>query len=263
MFNLYEMMAGAQGGAAMANLARLYGLSPEQTRAMVEALMPAFALGLKRATGTPEGMAQFFGVLSRNPYADWFENTSRFFGALSQAAGGRPPEVSQGNDFLALLFGSRDVSRAVAAHAADVTGVGIEVAKAMMPAVGAMIAGGIAHAIQNPAGMTEFVQRAFTPPVPPTPEPPPARNGAAELTTAWLTMMQAMLGQPGPEKPKAAPAPSPSVPDFAAMTAQMQALSRSGSEAFGKLFEAGVDAQKANMDRVAQIIDTMMGSSKG
>ena len=46
------------------------------------------------------------------------------------------------------------------------------------------------------------------------------------------------------------------------MAEQMQDLSRSGNAAFGKLFEAGVDVQKANLDRLNQIFDSFVDRSK-
>ena len=43
--------------------------------------------------------------------------------------------------FLAILFGSKDVSRAVAGHAAKQTGIGADVLKKMLPMVAAMAHG--------------------------------------------------------------------------------------------------------------------------
>ena len=166
MFNLYDIIANAQGGAAMANLARMYGLSPEQTQAAVEAMLPAFALGFKRATATPDGLSQFFGLLTRNPYTDWLESAGRLFATAQQAMGFQQPAPTPGEDVLTLLFGSKEVSRAVAAHAAALSGVGLEATKAMMPAVGALIADGLPRAIQAQAGMAEAVQRFFAPMTP-------------------------------------------------------------------------------------------------
>ncbi|NJL08075.1 MAG: DUF937 domain-containing protein [Methylacidiphilales bacterium] len=260
MFNLYEIIANAQGGAAMANLARLYGLSPDQTRAAVEALLPAFALGLKRTTETPDGLSQFFGMLNRTPYTEWFENAGRLFADASQAMGFRQREPAMpGDEVLAMLFGSKDVSRAVAAQAAALSGVGIEVTKAMMPVVAAMIAGGMMNAMRSQAGMAEAFQRAFAPMMAPQPTPEPAPSGPADIVSVWTNMMQTMLGQSEPPRPKAQP---PAGPDIAAMTEQIQDLGRTGNATFSKMFEAGVDAQKAHMERLSQIFDAFVESSK-
>ncbi|KAA5602497.1 DUF937 domain-containing protein [Blastochloris sulfoviridis] len=261
MFNLYEIIANAQGGAAMANLARLYGLSQEQAQAAVEALLPAFALGLKRTTESPDGLSAFFGMLARNPYAEWFENAGRLFADASQQAMGlRPQERAlPGEEMMALLFGSKEVSRAVAAQAAALSGVGIEITKAMMPVIAAMIAAGLPHAMRGQAGMAEAFQRAFVPMMPQAQAPEPAPGSPADFAKVWTTMMQTMLGQSEPPRPKAQP---PAGPDIAAMTEQIQDLGRTGNATFSKMFEAGVDAQKAHMERLSQIFDAFVDTSK-
>jgi hypothetical protein len=284
VFNLYDIIANAQGGTAMANLARMYGLSQEQTRAAVEAMLPAFALGFKRATTTPDGLSQFFGLLARNPYTDWLESAGRLFASAQQAMGLQQPTPTPGEDMLTLLFGSKEVSRAVAAHAAAMSGVGVEATKAMMPAVGALIAEGLPRAIKAQTDVAQAFQNFFlamTPKQPRAPEPEPQREPqrepAADVAQAWTNLMQSMLGQtpPAKETPRESPKEPPreprkqaseetpaAVPDFAAMAEQMQDLSRSGNAAFGKLFEAGVDVQKANLDRLNQIFDSFVDRSK-
>jgi hypothetical protein len=266
MFNLYDIIANAQGGAAMANLARMYGLSLEQTRAAVEAMLPAFALGFKRATTTPDGLSQFFGLLARNPYTDWLESAGRLFASAQQAMGLQQPAPTPGEDVLTLLFGSKEVSRAVAAHAAAMSGVGVEATKAMMPAVGALIAEGLPRTIKAQTDVAEAFQRFFLAMTPQPRAPEPRREPAdatPDVAQAWTNLMQSMLGQTPPPPPKEAPkATPPEMPDFNAMAEQMQDLSRSGNAAFGRLFEAGVDVQKANLDRLNQIFDSFVDRSK-
>ena len=45
MLPLFDMLANAQNGQAMDMLARQFNLSQQQTRAAVEALLPAFSKG--------------------------------------------------------------------------------------------------------------------------------------------------------------------------------------------------------------------------
>lgn len=62
MFNPFEMLL-AQGAGAQAaqGLGQPFGLSPEQTRRAVEALLPAFALGLQRNPGgDPAALMRLF-----------------------------------------------------------------------------------------------------------------------------------------------------------------------------------------------------------
>lgn len=50
------------------------------------------------------------------------------------------PDTASGNDVLGHIFGSKDVSRQVADHAAGQSGVSSTVLKAMLPIVAAMVA---------------------------------------------------------------------------------------------------------------------------
>ena len=67
MANLYEILAEAQNGEAMAEIGRAYGLTQEQTDAAVAALLPAISMGLKRATETPEGLGNLFALMAQQP----------------------------------------------------------------------------------------------------------------------------------------------------------------------------------------------------
>ena len=68
MANLYEILAEAQNGEAMAEIGRAYGLTQEQTDAAVAALLPAISMGLKRSTETPEGLGNLFALMAQRPY---------------------------------------------------------------------------------------------------------------------------------------------------------------------------------------------------
>jgi hypothetical protein len=147
---LYDMLANAQNGAAFEQMARQFGLSQEQARAAVEALTPAFSQGLKRNASDPYGLGAFLQALSTGQHAKYFEDASRAFS---------PQGMEEGNGILSHLFGSKELSRAVAAQAAAATGIGQETLKQMLPALAAMIMGGLykqsagqAQAAGNPFG---------------------------------------------------------------------------------------------------------------
>ena len=132
--NLFDIMKEAQGGNAFATLARQYGLSEDQAQSAVQAMMPAFATGLKRNTAAPDGMVGFLRALSGGSHAGYFDNPDE---ALS--GGG----IADGNAILGHLFGSKEVSRAVAAQAQAATGIGESVLKQMLPALASMVMGGL------------------------------------------------------------------------------------------------------------------------
>lgn len=138
--NLFDIMQSAQNGQAMQNLARQYGLSPQQTQAALDALLPAFSMGLQRQTQDPYAFGSLAQMMTASPYARFFE-----------AAGSTIPNGAQaaGNDVLSQLFGSPEVSRAVAAQAAATSGVSQAIIKQMLPIIASMLMGGLFKSSNN------------------------------------------------------------------------------------------------------------------
>lgn len=134
MLPLFEMLANAQNGNGMEALARQFGLSQQQAQSAVEALMPAFSQGLKRNASDPYGVGSFLQAMASGQHAKYFDDASRAFS---------PQGVDEGNGILGHLFGSKDLSRAVAGQAAQATGIGQDVLKQMLPVIASMIMGGL------------------------------------------------------------------------------------------------------------------------
>lgn len=134
MLPLDEMLMKAQNGAAIDMVSRQFDLSRDQTVAAMEALLPAFSQGLKRTAATPEGIAPFMQALASGNHAKYMQDMTQAFA---------PDGLTDGNGILGHLFGSKDVSRAVADHAARATGIGQDVLKQMLPALASMVMGGL------------------------------------------------------------------------------------------------------------------------
>lgn len=222
---LYDMLAKAQDGGAMGVMARQYGLSAQQAQAALEALLPAFSQGLKRNASDPFGVGQFLSALSSGRHAEFYRNPQMAFS---------PQGTTEGNGILGHLFGSPEVSRAVAAQAAQATGIAQETFRQMLPALAAMIMGGLfqqsapSAAPANPLQeMMERMMRAGGAAAAPRPEAPqPGENmfdnpfmealngmfggsaGASAMTAAnpFAKMFEEMMGggaaQTAPEPPK-------------------------------------------------------------
>ncbi len=73
MMTLFEMMQQAQNGQAMQNLARQYGLSQQQTQAAIEALLPAFSMGLQRQTQDPYAFGSLAQMMTASPFGRIFD----------------------------------------------------------------------------------------------------------------------------------------------------------------------------------------------
>ena len=63
MATLHDILADAGDGEALVTLGSEFGLSPQQTESAVTALLPAISTGLKKATATPEGLGNLFGIM--------------------------------------------------------------------------------------------------------------------------------------------------------------------------------------------------------
>ncbi|MBO9622893.1 MAG: DUF937 domain-containing protein [Sphingomonas sp.] len=107
------------GQADIGAIASQFGLSPEQANAAVGALLPAVLGGFKKAEqGGALGQVAEIAGNTTAPAAD----------------------VDAGNAILGQIFGSKDVSRSVAAHASQQTGISDTILKAMLPMVAGLAA---------------------------------------------------------------------------------------------------------------------------
>ncbi|MFN3634983.1 MAG: DUF937 domain-containing protein, partial [Rhizobium rhizophilum] len=134
MLPLFDMMMQAQNGMAMDAMAKQYGLAQEQAAKAVAALMPAFASGFKRNTTNPYDFSALLQSMTSGSYAKYFEDMSSAF---------TPQGIADGNQVLQQLFGSKEVSRAIAAQAAQLSGIGQDILKQMMPAMADTLMGGL------------------------------------------------------------------------------------------------------------------------
>jgi hypothetical protein len=134
MLPLFDMLSQSQNGRGMELLARQFNLSQEQAQHAVEALLPAFSQGLKRNASDPYGLGTFMTALASGNHAQYFDDPSKAFSQQGR---------TEGNDVLGQLFGSKDLSRAVAAQAAQATGIGQQVLQQMLPVIASMVMGGL------------------------------------------------------------------------------------------------------------------------
>lgn len=134
MMPLFDMMKNAQNGEAMRAMAAQFGLSETQVEQAMEALMPAFSTGLKRNAQTPADMSDFIAALATGNHAKYFDDLQTAFS---------PKGVEEGNGILDHIFGSKEVSRAVASQAQSVTGIGQDILKQMLPVIATAVMGGL------------------------------------------------------------------------------------------------------------------------
>ncbi|MDQ0454945.1 DUF937 domain-containing protein [Rhizobium paknamense] len=150
MIPLFEMMLRAQNGAAVEAMAKQFGLAQEQAAQAFAALAPAFSSGLKRTAANPYDLSALFSAIYSGNYARYFEDLGKAF---------TPEGIADGNRVLEQLFGSKEVSRAIAAQAAQITGIGQDILKRMLPGVADTIMGGL---FKQGMGQLSDTQNAFS-----------------------------------------------------------------------------------------------------
>lgn len=134
MLSLIDMFTQAGGGDAVNQMAKQFGLSPDQTQAAIDALMPALSMGLKQNAANTADMGKLMQGMVAGGQANYFDNIAKAF---------NPAGVADGNAILGNLFGSKEVSKAVAAHAAAATGVGQSVLQQMLPVLASTMMSGM------------------------------------------------------------------------------------------------------------------------
>lgn len=280
MFNMFDVFRQAQGGAAFDNIARAYGMSPEQLRAMTAALTPAFAQGFQRQAATDAGARRFAEMFQTDAYARAFE---------MQAAALDPSARGAGEDALGALFGSKEVSRAVAAQAAAVSGVQAQIIRQVLPVLASILMGGFIKAAQGSGAPTSAFEGfpggaktagaapggfpanpfqswidafsgASAPSQPSGQQEPPA-NPLGDMMGDWMKTMFGQapgFGQPAaPEEPEPAPAPREEPP--APRRERARPAETAADSPFDDLVATGRELSSQNAEAMGQIFDAFFG----
>jgi hypothetical protein len=230
MFNLFDILQ-AQAGPGAQGFGQQFGLSQDQTRRAMEALLPAFTMGLQRnAANDPTGFAQLFSL------------------AGAGAAASRPFASPQMDLLVRQLFGSPNLSQAVLQQAAGASGIATPILKQMLPIMAGMIVAGIVHVMINQS---------------PQPAPAPAPNTFGfPPHPYWNDMVNAFLTAGG--LAPAAPAPKSPPPRQAARLKPLPASTKTAAaqtdavpfDLFQQMFQSGLDVQQENAKAMQRLFDT-------
>ena len=143
--NILDSIMNAGGGAAVRQLASQLGLNDAQAASAVSALVPALSAGVRQNVQTPDGLKGLLGALSAGNHQRYIDHPA----VLADAAA-----VADGNGILGHVFGSKDVSRQVAARAGADAGLGPEVMKRMLPLVATLVMGAMSRQTAAPGAST-------------------------------------------------------------------------------------------------------------
>jgi hypothetical protein len=152
MSGLLDAVLSAGGGSAIQMLGGRFGLPPAATRAALDALLPMVAGGLKNQAQAPGGLEGLLGSVLKPAHTQYGEDPNVL---------ARPGTTNMGNEVLGAIFNNdRDVSRTVAAQAAQKTGLDVGILKQMLPIVAMMAAGAMAKNA-NTGGLGNLIGAAM------------------------------------------------------------------------------------------------------
>lgn len=131
-----DMMSILNQAGGIGAIARELGVDERTAQAGAAALLPAVLGGFKgQAQANPNGLEGLVGMLGGMGGG----------GLLESVLAPAPSNVDAGNNVLGQIFGSKDVSRTVADHAAGQTGLSSDLLKKMLPLIAMAVAGYMAH----------------------------------------------------------------------------------------------------------------------
>ena len=182
MASLYETLSDAQQGEAIAGVDREFGLTPEQTQAAVESLLPAISLGLKQSRRPPKVWVSCLPSWDGKQTFTGYDDPRAAISREGRAAG---------NEVLAKMFGSPDASRAIADQAQQFSGVSSAILKKLLPILAGILISGLMRSGSGQAA-------------PSAPQTSPDQGGGL------IDILRQIFGQGAAESagPTASPAPS-------------------------------------------------------
>jgi len=152
MANLNEILDNASDGEAIPILGREFGLTPDQTKSAVAALLPAISAGLKQSTSTVDGLGNLLALMGlQKDLPALYEDAK-----IATSAEG----VAAGNDVLSFILGSPEVRQAVVDEAHKFSGVSSDVLQKMLPVLAGIVVSGLMRSGSS-ASLPQGAQAAF------------------------------------------------------------------------------------------------------
>ena len=242
MMNLNEILQAAQGGQGVSNLANQFGLSPEQTQAAIQAMIPAFSGGLQNAAQSPSGLGGLLSQLTSGAHQGSFTDPNQ----AGAAAG-------VGGNVLGQIFGSPQVAAQIGQQASQMSGVSPQIIQQMMPIVASMLMGGMFHSM-NSQGMGGILGQLASAATAPGGLGSMLGQGAAAPASGgglFGGMLGNLLGGlmgGGAQQPGANP-------QAAAMQAGLNTLT--------SMFQGGVQVSQAHQQGLSSILSSLTGQNRG
>jgi hypothetical protein len=139
--DLLDLLNKAGGQQSLGALAKQLGLDDSTTSALVKAVAPALLQGMQKQTADKNALSGFQNALEKGNHRQYLDHPDLLSAATA---------VADGNGILGHLFGSKEVSRKVAAQASDATGVDTSLIKKALPLLAGLAMGAMSK--NKPAG---------------------------------------------------------------------------------------------------------------
>ena len=130
--NLNDLLQTVGGSDSIGKLAGQLGLNQAEVGKLIGSLSPALLQGMQRQTKTAEGRAGLERAITSGKHQRYLDEPDRVTDEATR---------EDGNNILGHLFGSKDVSRNVAARAAEDTGIDASLIKKALPIVAGLAMG--------------------------------------------------------------------------------------------------------------------------
>lgn len=128
--NLLESLLGNDNQQVVSELAKQLGVGESDARKAAGELIPALARGLQNNAKSDQGLDSLIGALTKGNHSGYLENPSNL---------GQQSTINDGNSILGHIFGSKDVSRNVANHGAQKSGLSATLLKKALPILASLV----------------------------------------------------------------------------------------------------------------------------
>lgn len=144
--DLMDLLKSAGADAGIGTITKSIGLSSGDAGNLIKALSPALTRGLQRQNESTDGAAGFARALQNGSHQRYVDDPESLASEATRL---------DGNKILGHLFGSKDVSRNVAAHAAEETGLDSSLIKKALPLLASLVMGALSKKSNAGKALTE------------------------------------------------------------------------------------------------------------
>lgn len=146
--DLLNVLRSSVGTEGLEALAGQFGLDSASAGQILDQLVPPLGKGVQQNVRTPNGLDSLVGALQKGGHQRYLDELSS---VVSEEG------ITDGNNILGHILGSKDASRNVAAEAAKSSGVNPDIIKQMLPMVATMFMGALS---KQSDGGTKLAQQS-------------------------------------------------------------------------------------------------------